>query len=115
MINFDSFSGELGDMPRKARSDGEAVLSVLREHPRFTVFDVDTPLARTLDRLKDDGRLLYADDEGFPWTRVEVLPEPDPCEPCNATGRIHWFAKNYRICRPCDGHGWTPPGDHDGK
>jgi hypothetical protein len=81
-IHIDSFSGALGDLPRKAHTSAGAVIACLRDNPRFSVFDIATPeLARTMDRLKDSGRLRYHDGIGYPWCVVDVLPDaPTPTE-----------------------------------
>lgn len=76
-FHIDSFSGALGDMPKKLHGDDAAVLAVLEAHPMFTGWDVSTTkLAKTLDRLKAAGRLHYDPNEGYPWCRVTVLSDP---------------------------------------
>lgn len=118
-----SFSGALGDMPTKDRSDAEAVLAVLRAHPRFTVFDVCKKLAATLDELTRRQRLRHLNVlERYPWCRVEVLPPTKLCTDCNGTGRgmkvrpvrrlreayaIGPGYSHHMVCEPCQGTGYV--------
>lgn len=87
-VHLCSFSGALGDMPVKRRRDPEAVLAVLREHPRFSVFEVEAKLARTLDELAQRRRLKYDASEPYPWCRVDVLPPTVACPLCGARGAL---------------------------
>lgn len=68
-----SFSGALVDLPRKHHGDDLAVLRVLAESPRFTVWDVSSgKLAHTLDRLKRRGWIEYDKSAQYPWARAVV-------------------------------------------
>lgn len=107
-----SFSGPLGDMPHKLRRDQEAVLSVLLEHPRFSVFDVDAKIGRTLEELTTRRRIRHHNEkESYPWCRVEVLPPTVPCPTCDGTGGIatgltgKW---KFRACGQCGGERFVP-------
>ena len=110
-VHIDSFSGRLGDLPRKMRRNHDAVLDVLRDHPRFTVFDIDAPLAKTLDELGAMRRLKYDKSEEYPWCRVDVMPPHDQCPTCRGSGGVatgysgKW---KHRACRQCEGTGWVP-------
>jgi hypothetical protein len=107
---IDSFSGALGDLPKKAHGDDAAVLAVLAEHPRFSVWDVSTTkLGKTLDRLTKAGRLQCLNDaEQYPWCRVAVLPPPTPCV-CEGKGYFHIIGRHYQACPDCHGRGWLRP------
>jgi hypothetical protein len=76
--HLDYFSGALADLPKKLHGSDEAVLAVLREQPRFSVWDATaTPkIAKTLDRLKANGRIRYDQSEGYPWSRAIVEDRP---------------------------------------
>jgi hypothetical protein len=96
----------------KLRRDDSAVLAVLREHPRFTVFDVDDKLARTLERLTATRRLVHHNDqEAYPWCRVEVLPPSERCATCGGSGGIATGLRGrwkHRQCGECGGSGYVP-------
>ena len=83
-IYFDSFSGALGDLPKKLHGNERAVLEVLERHPRFSIWDVTPVLGDTLERLCAAGRVTYDEAESYPWCRVTVLagsPIPEAREP----------------------------------
>jgi hypothetical protein len=109
VLDVDSFSGALGDLPKKLHGDDEAVLACLREHPTFSCWDVGTgKLATTIDRLGFTGRLRHVKDDGYPWCRVKVLPAPTSCVECDGRGSRHLVGRHYLNCVPCQGRGWIP-------
>lgn len=84
-VYVDSFSGALGDLPVKQQQYADAVLDVLRRDGRFSVFDVTATLARTLDRLKNAGRIVYPEPQpGYPWCQATVV---DPAPHSESTER----------------------------
>ncbi|MCR4300231.1 MAG: hypothetical protein NUV51_01335 [Sulfuricaulis sp.] len=56
-----SFSGAIGDMSRKDRRDRLKVLAVLKESPRFSVWDAsdNKGIANTMTDLMTDGPSAY--------------------------------------------------------
>ena len=84
MVIFCSFSSALSDIPAKKRKDDEFVLETLRNNPRFSCFEASEhlQLAKTLDRLKVSGRIVYLDSV-FPWCKVMVL-QPKPSTASNS-------------------------------
>lgn len=88
-----SFSGGLDDLTRKQQADPVAVLQVLKQSGRFSVFEAscNEVIARTMDRLihkglaivKDGvrieyGKLIETDKScGYPWTNVKLTPAGD--------------------------------------
>ena len=99
-------------MPAKLRRCREAVLAVLREHPRFSVFDVDAKLALTLDELAQRRRLKYDATIGYPWCRVEVLPPTVACPTCAGTGGVAIGLRGkwkFRACGQCYGAKYVLP------
>lgn len=77
--HLDYFGGALGDLPKKLHGSDEAVLAVLRESPRFSIWDATTAkIAKTLDRLKAAGRIEYDNEgESYPWVRANVVAAPE--------------------------------------
>lgn len=74
-----SFSGALGSLPAKDRTNVAAILDVLRHNPRFSVFDATEhkALARTLDRMHKRGLIEYRRDRvGYPWIEAVVKEPP---------------------------------------
>lgn len=68
-----SFSGDLGDLPRKHHGDDLAVLRVLVKSPRFTVWDVSSgKLTHTLNRLSRRGWVEYDERAQYPWAHTIV-------------------------------------------
>lgn len=70
-----SFSGELGDMKRKDQRDRVKVLAVLKDSPRFSVWDAsdNMAIANTMTDLMTDGLIDYPDPQpGFPWSKARV-------------------------------------------
>jgi len=62
----------LDDLPGKDRKSPVAVLRLLAETKRFSVFDANSPiLARSLERIVNSGWAEFT-PEIFPWTSVEV-------------------------------------------
>lgn len=62
----------LDDLPRKMRGDGLEVLRLLAEVGRFSCFEVDGPLARSLEQIKRHGWAVFDTSVGYPWTTVTV-------------------------------------------
>lgn len=110
-VHLDYFGSDLGEMKAKDKRSDEAVLAVLRRSPRFSDFDVDAAIARTLDRLYAKGRIVYDQSLGYPWTIAIVLPPPIPCEPCGGLGYVGWRGRNRLGCTACEARGWNhaPP------
>lgn len=68
-----SFSGALGDLPRKHHGDDLAVLRVLAASPRFTDWGVSSgKLAHTLNRLRRRGLIEYDERAQYPWVHAVV-------------------------------------------
>ena len=83
-----SFSAGLDDMKRKEQADVVAVLRVLQQAGRFSIFEAtaNQTIARTITRLcnkacsivrdgvrADYGKLIDTDNScGFPWTKVSL-------------------------------------------
>ena len=83
-----SFSAGLDDMKRKEQADVVAVLRVLQQAGRFSIFEAtaNQTIARTITRLcnkacsivrngvrTDYGKLIDTDNScGFPWTKVSL-------------------------------------------
>jgi hypothetical protein len=70
-----SFSGALGDMTRKDQSDPLKVLAVLKQSPRFSVWDAtdNKRIANTMTDLMTDGLIDYPEPQpGFPWSQARV-------------------------------------------
>ena len=70
-----SFSGAIGDMKRKDQRDRLKVLAVLKESPRFSVWDAsdNQGIANTMTDLKTDGLIDYPEPQpGFPWSKARV-------------------------------------------
>ena len=70
-----SFSGAIGDMSAKDQGDETKVLRVLRDNPRFSVFDAtERPnIANSLDSLRERGLIEYPKPQpGYPWCRVRL-------------------------------------------
>jgi len=71
-----SFSA-LGDLPRKAYGNPQAVLAAMVRAGRFSTFEVsdNQRLARTVTALYHDlGWLKLNNDLGYPWTKVVLTP-----------------------------------------
>lgn len=70
---IDSFSGRVADLKRQHRTT-ERVLECLREHPRVSVFDMDTAWLRMiLMQLVRQGRIEDDKKEPYPWIRYKVI------------------------------------------
>lgn len=70
-----SFSGAIGDMKRKDQRDRLKVLAVLKESPRFSVWDAsdNMNIANTMTDLMKDGLIDYPDPQpGFPWSKARI-------------------------------------------
>lgn len=80
-IIVDSFAA-LDDLKMKDRRDPDKVVAALRANGgRFSVFEVDDALARTLDGLKSSGRMFYPEPQpAFPWLCVEVFDTDMRCK-----------------------------------
>lgn len=62
-------------MKRKDQRDRLKVLAVLKESPRFSVWDAsdNKTIANTMTALKDDGLIDYPEPQpGFPWSEARV-------------------------------------------
>lgn len=71
-----SFSAGLDDLPRNKRGNRKAILSILKESKRFSVFEAtfSPKLAKTLDALFREG-LLIQNGGDYPWVEIELSPE----------------------------------------
>ena len=72
---MDSFSGAIDDMPRKDQGNAIKVLSVLSEHPRFSVFDAtaNDKIAVTLTYLfREEFIVESRPKQEYPWVQIEV-------------------------------------------
>lgn len=85
-----SFTAGLDDLPRRQQSNVVAVLRVLKEAGRFSVFEASAnqTIATMMSRLChkgyseirngtrfDYGKLIETDkSDGFPWTKVKLTP-----------------------------------------
>jgi len=73
MIHLCVFSSGIDDLPRRKQADDLAVLRVLAETKRFSVFEAgaNDTIARTMTRLMASP---YLRDLGgaYPWTHVEL-------------------------------------------
>jgi hypothetical protein len=71
-----SFSAGLEDLPKNKRGNRKAILSVLKETKRFSVFEAtfSPKLAQTLDALLGEGLLIRKGGD-YPWIDVELSPE----------------------------------------
>ncbi len=65
------FSTGLDDLSQADRRQPEAVLRVLQETGRFSVFEIDDLLAKTLDGLVKTGRIKQTGGQ-YPWATIEV-------------------------------------------
>lgn len=77
-VFLDSFSGAIGDMKPRDQRDSRKVLAVLRDYPRFSVFDATErdAIARTLTNLYGAGLIDYPKPQpGYPWCRAVVTPK----------------------------------------
>ena len=73
-IHICSFSAGIDDLTRKEQRNNEAVVAVLREAGRFSVFEASAneDIARTMTRLC--ARRLTTDNScGYPWTTVVAI------------------------------------------
>ena len=68
-----TFSVGLDDLPRKKQRDSYAVLAVLAEKRRFSVFEAtaNQDIANTMTRIQRSGWVTTT-PVGFPWTDVEL-------------------------------------------
>lgn len=75
-IHLCSFSSGIDDMKRKDQRDLDKVLDVLERQPRkrFSVFEVtdNMVIARTMQRVVDDGYIKTDISCGYPWTAYTV-------------------------------------------
>ena len=71
-----SFSAGLDDLPKNKRGNRKAILSILSESKRFSVFEAtfSPKLASTLDALLNEGLLIRKGGD-YPWIDVELSPE----------------------------------------
>ena len=69
----DNFTSGLDDLTRKQQGDEGAVLQVLEQHKRFSVFEATATdrIARTMDYVFKAG-LVRGTGGAFPWTNVEL-------------------------------------------
>lgn len=70
-----SFSSGIDDMKRSEQKDPMKVLRVLAARPRFSAFEAtdNMGIARSLQRLKDEGYITYPEPQpGYPWIRTEL-------------------------------------------
>lgn len=72
-IFIDNFSSGLDELPRKQQGSAEAVLRVLHQRKRFSVFEVTANdiIARTVTRVIKQ-RYVRELGGAFPWTNVEL-------------------------------------------
>jgi hypothetical protein len=103
-----SFSSGLDDLPRKQQSDVAAVLRVLKEARRFSVFEAtaNQTIATMMTRLCNKGLTLVSPDGtrtiygklietdnscGYPWTKVKLTTDGErflaDATPIGADGR----------------------------
>ena len=68
-----TFTTGLDELTRKQHADARAVLRVLAEHKRFSVFEAtaNPTIAATMDRLGEQGYIKSAGGT-FPWCEVEI-------------------------------------------
>lgn len=66
----------LDNLSRREQRDAGIVLNVLEARGRFSVFEAtaNQVIARTITELQEAG-LIRVTPEGFPWSRVELMPE----------------------------------------
>lgn len=73
VLHICCFGSSLDTMNKKDRKSLVAVLRHLREEPRFSAFEVDQRLARTLDALKKHKFIRYPEPQpDYPWAEAEV-------------------------------------------
>lgn len=67
------FGAGLDDMPRKQQADPAAVLRVLQEAKRFSVFEAtaNQVIAKTIDRLSKNEHFIVTGG-AYPWTTIEL-------------------------------------------
>lgn len=74
-VHICSFSTSIDEMKRKDQKSMHAVLRVLKEHPRYSIFeatDNDT-IARTMDRLQEAGLFERRQPQpAYPWCEATV-------------------------------------------
>lgn len=73
-IYMDSFSVGLEEMTHRDQRDEAKVLQVLKEKGRFSVFEVNDELAKTMDSIFA-GKLARRIGGAYPWTKVEITAE----------------------------------------
>lgn len=95
-VHICDFSTPLSDMKGAAKRDIIAVYdTILANGGRFSSFDIDGPLAKTVTQIFERGYLLSDRKEGYPYTR------------CSATEKgIAWREGRLSDCAPCSGRGY---------
>ena len=73
-IHICSHSVGLDEMPKRQQRDRVAVLRMLEQAGRFSVFEVtaNQTIARTVQGLIDREYVTTSIECGFPWTTVEL-------------------------------------------
>jgi hypothetical protein len=69
--HFCRFSA-LDDLPKKSRCTEIKVLRLLAETGRFSSFEVDDPLARSLQKIQQNGWAVFDTTVPYPWTKVTM-------------------------------------------
>lgn len=74
VIHIDCFTTALDDLTQTQKRNLDQVLFTLEANPRFSVFEAtaDPFIARTLDKLRDEGYFTLKDGIGYPWHEAEL-------------------------------------------
>lgn len=71
----DSFSGAVGDLPKRKHGDDVAVLDCLRRDPKASTWDMTQALMDTIQRLIKRGAVREI-PAAYPWFYYEVIEPP---------------------------------------
>jgi predicted RNA-binding protein (virulence factor B family) len=71
---IDSFDTSLSEMPYKDKSNPFSVLEVLKISKKFSVFEIDNRLAKSVDFLFKN-HLIKQIDGTYPWVNISICDE----------------------------------------
>lgn len=90
-VHLCSFSAGLDEMRRKHQASEVAVLRVLAQCKRFSVFEAtaNPTIARTMTNLQRK-KMIEIDNKavGYPWLNVTLTPKGQECADANPSGLI---------------------------
>lgn len=118
-VHICDFSTPLSDMKGAAKRDIIAVYdTILANGGRFSSFDIDGPLAKTVTQLFERDYLRSDGKEPYPYTRCATTPKGRAwrqgrlCIPCGGEGgnirRVSKRTAFHERCEFCNGTGIAP-------